>query len=62
MPDDIRVDSLDSGQLADLKRLKGWIHRTRVKIRLERDRAEGRQKKEEQSAKKEVEQPALFKF
>ncbi len=62
MPDDIRVDSLDSGQLADLKRLKDWIHRTRAKVRLERDRAEGRQKKEEESAKKKVEQPALFKF
>jgi len=62
MPDDVRVDSLNSGQMADLKRLKDWIYRTRAKVRVERDRAEGRQKKEEESAKKEVEQPALFEF
>ena len=62
MPDDVRVDSLDTGQLADLKRLKDWIYRIRAKVRLERDRAEGRQKKEEESAKKVVEQPALFEF
>ncbi len=62
MPADVRVDSLDSGQMANLKRLKGWIYRTRARVRLERDRAEGRQKKEEESAKNKAEQPALFEF
>ena len=60
MPDDIRVESLRDNQLADLNRLKEWIYRQRTKIRLERDRAERRQKKEEQAAERKALQPALF--
>ncbi len=60
MPDDIRVDSLNDGQMADLNRLKEWLYRQRIKVRTERDRAERRQKKEE--SEKKTEQPALFEF
>ena len=49
MPDDIRVDSLDDDQMADLNRLKDWIYKRRVQARLERDRAERRQKKAEEA-------------
>ena len=62
MPDDVRVDSLDSGQLADLKRLKDWLYERRLKVRLERDRAEWRERKEVEAVNKEAEQPALFMF
>lgn len=62
MPADIRVESLRDDQLADLNRLKDWIYRQRTKIRLERDRAERRQKKEEATAEKKALQPALFDF
>ena len=49
MPGDIRVDSLDDDQMADLNRLKDWIYKRRVQARLERDRAERRQKKAEEA-------------
>ena len=52
MPNDVRVDSLDSGQMADLKRLKDWIYRTRIKVRVDRDRTERCRKKDEEAAKK----------
>ena len=62
MPSDVRVDSLDENQMAELRRLKDWIYHKRVKGRLERDRSERRQKKEEEAARRKVEQPALFEF
>jgi len=62
MPPDIAVDNLDEEQMRDLNRLKEWIYRRRTKIRLERDRAEQRQRKEEEAAKRQAEQPALFDF
>jgi len=62
MPADIAVDKLDNEQMRDLNRLKGWIYRQRIKVRLERDRAERRQRKEEAAAEKKVLQPALFDF
>ena len=62
MPEDIRVESLNRNQLDDLARLKEWLYQTRTRIRLERDRADRRQKKEEEEAKKRAEQPALFDF
>jgi len=61
-PEDIRVESLTSNQLDDLNHLKEFIYRTRTKIRLERDRAERRQKREEKVARTKAEQPALFQF
>ena len=62
MPGDIRVDLLDSGQMADLNRLKEWLYRQRIKARMEKDRAERRQKREEADIDKNTEQPALFEF
>ena len=62
MPEDIRVDSLSDYQMAELRRLKDWIYRQRIRVRLERDRAERRQKKEEAETAKKAEQPALFEF
>ena len=62
MPADVRVDSLDDGQMRDLNRLKAWIYDRRIKVRLERDRAERRQAKEEESQRKKEERPALFVF
>jgi hypothetical protein len=48
--------------MTELNRLKAWIYRQRVRNRLESDRAERREKREEAEAQREVEQPALFKF
>ena len=62
MPEDILVESLNDEQMRDLNRLKAWLYSKRINIRLERDRAERRQKKEEEAAKREAEQPALFDF
>ena len=62
MPTDIRVESLDDEQMRDLNRLKAWLYRQRTKIRLERDRAERRQKREEEAARKEELQPRIFDF
>ena len=62
MPDDIRVESLNNEQMADLNRLKEWLYRQRIKARMEKDRAERRQKREEADIDKKTEQPALFEF
>ena len=47
MPDDIRVDSVNGQQMADLNRLKDWLYRQRISARAEKDRAERRQRREE---------------
>ena len=62
MPEDIRVESLNDDQMRDLNRLKEWLYKKRTDIRLDRDRAERQQKKEEEAAKRKAEQPALFDF
>lgn len=62
IPDDIRVDTLRQDQVEDLQRLKDWIYRKRVDHRLERDRAERRQRREEEAAKRKALQPAMFDF
>ncbi|MDP4280442.1 MAG: hypothetical protein QQM50_07870 [Dehalococcoides mccartyi] len=62
MPKDIKVDSLTDQQMADLNRLKEWLYLRRTTARLEQERAERRQQKEEEVAKGESEQPALFEF
>jgi len=62
MPEDIRVESLRKDQLQDLKRLKDWIYRQRVKVRQERARGERREQREEAAAERKLEQPALFDF
>ena len=62
MPADIAVDKLDDEQMRDLDRLKAWIYEKRKTARLDRDRAERRQKREEEAAATEAAQPALFDF
>ncbi len=62
MPDDIRVESLNDDQMRDLNRLKAWLYSKRTTVRLERERAERRQKKDEETARRKAEQPALFDF
>ncbi len=62
MPDDIRVDSLSDERMADLNRLKEWLHSRRTTARQEMERSERRQQKEEDVAKRKAEQPALFEF
>jgi len=62
MPDDVRVDKLDKEQERDLAQLKAWIYEKRKGARLERDRTERRQEKEEEVAERKVAQPALFDF
>jgi len=62
MPDDIRVESLDDEQMRDLNRLKAWIYHKRTEIRLDRDRAERRGKREEEAEERKTAQPALFGF
>jgi len=52
MPTDIRVDSLRDDQMADLNRLKDWIYKHRIQARLERARAERRQKKAEEAERR----------
>ncbi|MCK4369220.1 MAG: hypothetical protein KAV68_06160 [Dehalococcoidales bacterium] len=48
--------------MRDLNRLKAWLYHKRTTIRLDRDRAERRQKKEEEAERRKEEQPALFHF
>jgi hypothetical protein len=62
MPNDIRVDSLNNEQLADLVRLKEWLHRRRTTARQEIERTERRQKKQEDVADRKAEHPVLFDF
>ena len=60
MPTDIAVDSLRDDQMSDLNRLRGWLYRKRIQVRLDRERAERRQKREETKRKAGVQ--ALFDF
>jgi hypothetical protein len=62
LPEDIRVESLRDDQLRDLNRLKAWLYRQRTTIRLERDRADRRERKEAAVAEREALQTALFEF
>jgi len=62
IPEDIRVESLNDDQMRDLNRLKAWLYQKRTTVRLERERAERRQKKDEEAARRKTEQPALFDF
>jgi len=62
MPDDIRVDTLNDEQMRDLNRLKAWLYHKKTQARLDRDRAERRQKREDEAAQREAAQPALFTF
>ena len=54
MPKDIKVEALTESQWCDLKELKGWIYRQRVKHRKEKAHGE-RRKTEEEAETKELE-------
>ncbi|GAJ16453.1 unnamed protein product, partial [marine sediment metagenome] len=54
MPADIRVESLNDEQMRDLNRLKAWLYQKRTTVRLDRERAERRQKKEEETAERKA--------
>ncbi len=62
LPEDIRVESLRDDQMRDLDQLKAWLYRQRTTIRLERDRADRRERKEIAVAEREALQPVLFEF
>ena len=62
MPADIAIDSLNDEQMRELCRLKEWLYRKRTQVRLDIERAERRQRKEEEAATRKAEQPALFEF
>ena len=48
--------------MRDLNRFKGWLLRRRTQARIDRERTERRERKEEETAKRKAEQPALFQF
>ena len=62
VPEDIRVETLNDYQRGELKRLKNWLYRQRVKVRQERERADKRLEREETEAQRKAEQPELFVF
>jgi hypothetical protein len=62
IPADIAVESINDYQMAELNRLKEWLYHKRTQIRLDRDRAERRQKRDEEVAQRKTEQPVLFTF
>jgi hypothetical protein len=62
MPADIAVDSISDYQKGKLNRLKDWLYHQRTKIRLEMERADSRQRREQEEAKRKAEQPVLFEF
>jgi len=62
MPSDIAVDSLRDDQMSDLRRLKDWLYQKRTQARLDRERMERRQERQEEGARKKAEQPVLFEF
>jgi hypothetical protein len=61
-PGDIAVDSISDYQINELNRLKEWLYRRRTQARLDKERAERKQKKEEEATRRKAEQPALFEF
>ena len=62
VPEDIRVETLGDYQMGELKRLKDWLYRQRIKVRQERGRSDSRLEREETEAQRKAEQPELFEF
>lgn len=62
IPEDMRVDTLNEEQKRSLRNLKDFIYRKRIEKRLEGDRAERRERRQEEAARKKQEQPSLFEF
>ena len=61
-PYEIRVESLNDNQMADLNRIKVWLYHKRTQVRQEKDRSDRRQKRDEVEARRKTEQPVLFEF
>jgi hypothetical protein len=61
-PEDIRVRSLSDYQMAELRRLKGWIYERRTQAKQESDRTERQKKRKEEATRRNMERPALFEF
>jgi hypothetical protein len=51
-----------AGQTIELNRLNEWLYRKRALARQDGDRTERRERKQEGTARRESEQPALFSF
>jgi len=49
MPADIARESINDDQMRDLNRLKAWLYHKRTEVRLDRERAERHQKREEEA-------------
>jgi len=62
VPEDIKVESLNEEQMAELNCLKEWLYRQRTRARQEREKAERRLRKEEMAAEIKAVQPSLFDF
>ena len=62
MPGDIAVDPISDYQTREFNRLKEWLYRKRTQVRKDRERAERRQRKEDEAERRKTEQPALFEF
>ncbi|MFH0846428.1 MAG: hypothetical protein V1894_00005 [Chloroflexota bacterium] len=62
MPEDIKVESLTESQWRDLKQLKDWIYRQRVKHRKEKARGQRQEAKEEAEAKELATAPVQPSF
>ena len=62
MPEDIKVESLSDDQTGELNRLKEWLYRRRTQARQDGERTERRERKQEEAARREAEQPDLFVF
>jgi len=64
MPEDIKVESLTESQWRDLKDLKNWIYRQRVKHRKEKQRGMRREQRQAKEEAEELEtkpvQPSFF--
>ncbi len=59
---DIKVDKLDEYDMSQLRRLKDWIHATRVRSRKDRDRTERQERKDQDKQEKAELQPRMFDF
>jgi hypothetical protein len=62
VPEDIKVEALTESQWRDLKELKDWIYRQRVKDRKEKTHEERRETKEEAKTKELETRPAQPSF
>ena len=60
IPSDIAVESLNDEQARDLNRLKEWLYKKRIQARLDRDRAERSQKREQEAEQRKAEQASTI--